>query len=100
VKVIGANLVVIPSQPMPWAGTPVEGSRWTQQQLDALELNSRDPETVPTAAVELHPAGGAQFGKAFDFRKVIVPVLIRGRAGQAKIIRPDGSIILRSVKHG
>uniref|UniRef100_UPI0035CAB248 hypothetical protein n=1 Tax=uncultured Sphingomonas sp. TaxID=158754 RepID=UPI0035CAB248 len=35
-----------PSAHNPWAGTPVDGSRWTAEQLAALKKLGKDPEKV------------------------------------------------------
>jgi len=100
VTVFDTHRVITPSRPTPWQGTPVKDQRWTAEQLAALQRAGRDSETIPTAVVHLMPAAGAGFGRAAEVIKLVVPVLIRGRAGKAKIIRPDGSTLWQAVHRG
>lgn len=90
-----------------WVGTPVEGSRFTEQQLIGLEQRSL-PATVEVRVVRLkvpraRTTADIQSGRpqedCYDIREVECPVVGRTRQGD-RVLTPGGDVHSLPVQRG
>lgn len=85
-----------------WHGTPVEGSRWTYQQIQVLMKEGRDPVLVPTATILLRPrVNPDDWTMPPKVEAIVLPRLAIARNGKrAKIITPAGATQWLDIQHG
>jgi hypothetical protein len=93
------NAVITPSSL--WQGTPVEGSRWTREQLDVLQKRGIHPDTAATTTVKRTPKFNLD-----DWTRPPVPILVEvphlanAKNGRALVITPAGSTMWLDTNRG